>query len=226
MLPGGAVRRAEAGVSSVYTDGMPAKKSSIPRKAKGAYHHGDLKTSLKLAALRLVREKGPRGFSLNEASRLAGVTVGAPYRHFADKDALLAEIVCDGNELMTRELLEAVGRVSGVKQKMLEAGMAYLRFSRVHADYFAVIFQAGLDKRRHPEVERSAGEAYGVILGLAQQFERTPERAEQRALAAWALVHGLASLAADGALSTAVGDDVAFEALRSIVERSLEQTYR
>ena len=205
---------------------MAAKKTTIPGKAKGAYHHGDLRTSLKLAALRLVREKGPRGFSLNEASRLAGVTVGAPYRHFADKDALLAEIVCDGNELMTRECREAVEQVSGVKAKMLQAGMAYLRFSRVHADYFAVIFQAGLDKRKYPYVERSAHEAFAVILELAQQLERTPERAQQRALGAWALVHGLASLAAEGALSTAVDATADFETLRPIVEQFLNQRLR
>jgi AcrR family transcriptional regulator len=75
---------------------MSARRAAIRKKVDGAYHHGDLKASLKKAALRLVREKGPRGFSLNEASRLAGVTVAAPYRHFADKNALLAEIACDG----------------------------------------------------------------------------------------------------------------------------------
>ncbi len=69
---------------------MAVKKAKVLRKAKGEYHHGDLKTSLKQAALRLVRDRGPRGFSVNEASRLAGVSVAAPYRHFHDKDALLA----------------------------------------------------------------------------------------------------------------------------------------
>ena len=214
-------------VSVVYTAGMAAKKRArIPRKAEGSYHHGDLKTSLKLAALRLVREKGPRGFSLNEASRLAGVTVAAPYRHFADKDALLAELACDGNELMTRELEEAVGEARGVKAQMLAAGMAYLRFSRTHADYFAVIFQAGLEKQKYPEVERSAQEAFGVILRLAHEAERTPMLAEQRALAAWALVHGLASLAAEGALSTAVDEGPEFAPLRPVVERFLSQPFR
>jgi AcrR family transcriptional regulator len=66
------------------------------RKSVRSYHHRNLKTALKQAALKLVREKGPRGFSLNEASRLAGVTVAAPYRHFKDKEALLAEIGLTG----------------------------------------------------------------------------------------------------------------------------------
>ena len=196
---------------------MSPRKIAVPKKAKGAYHHGDLKASLKLAALRLVREKGPRGFSLNEASRLAGVTVGAPYRHFADKDALLAELACDGNELMARELSEAIGRVAGVKQQMLEAGMVYLRFSRVHADYFAVIFQSGLEKQLYPEVEASARKAFGVIHGLALQLERSPAMAARRALAAWALVHGLASLATEGALWLAGDEGPEFEQIRPLL---------
>jgi AcrR family transcriptional regulator len=156
---------------------MATRKPAIRKKVEGAYHHGDLKASLKRAALRLVQEKGPRGFSLNEASRLAGVTVAAPYRHFRDKDALLAEIACDGLDLMVRELREAVVTVRGIREQMLEVGMAYLRFSSAHADYFAVIFNAGLDKSKYPDVERAAGKAYGVLLELCQQSEKTPELA-------------------------------------------------
>ena len=205
---------------------MATRKTTIRRKAEGAYHHGDLKPALKRAALCLVREKGPQGCSLNEASRLAGVTVAAPYRHYPDKNALLAEIACDGNELMTRELREAVSQVTGIQEQMLAAGMAYLRFSRVHADYFAVIFHAGLDKSQDPDVERSARDAFGVILGLARHFERTPELAEQRAVSAWALVHGLATLTADGALSTGVEEKPDFEHLRLLLRQFLRQRYQ
>ena len=130
--------------------------------------------------------------------------MGAPYRHFEDKDALLAEIACDGLALMVRELREAAARVSGVREQMLEVGRAYLRFFSVRSDYFAVIFNAGLDKSNSPEVGRAAEEAFRVILELSQQAERTPELAAQRAVSAWALAHGFAMLTADGALSTAV----------------------
>ena len=196
------------------------------KKAGGAYHHGDLKSSLKKAALRLVREKGPRGFSLNEASRLAGVTVAAPYRHFEDKDALLAEIACEGNELMERELREAVAGVSGVKEQIVEGGMAYLRFAKQHADYFAVIFGAGLEKRRYPEVERTGRQAFQVVLELAQKEEPTPEQAEQRAVACWALAHGLATLSADGALTTGMAGPTGLEELRPLVEQFVRQPWR
>src|ERR1700685_703333 len=99
------------------------EKIVSPGRSAKSYHHGDLKAALKRAALKLVRQKGPRGFSLNEASRLAGVTVGAPYRHFADKEALLAEIICDGNAILSQQVREAVQKVSGVRERMLEAGM-------------------------------------------------------------------------------------------------------
>src|SRR5579862_4307692 len=200
---------------------MATRKTVIRKKVEGVYHHGDLKASLKRAALRLVQEKGPRGFSLNEASRLAGVTVAAPYRHFEDKDALLAEIACDGLDMMVLELREAAAAVSGIREQMLEAGMAYLRFSSVHADYFAVIFNAGLDKSKYPDVRRAAGRAYGVILELSQQAEKTPELAAQRAVSAWALVHGFATLTADGALSTAMDERPGFEHLRPLLHQFL-----
>jgi AcrR family transcriptional regulator len=204
---------------------MGTRTTSIRRKVQGAYHHGDLKASLKKAALRLVREKGPRGFSLNEASRLAGVTVGAPYRHFEDKDALLAEIATDGCDLMVSELREAAATATGIREKMLEVGMAYLRFSSVHSDYFAVIFNAGLDKSKYPEVERAAGEAFGVIYGLSEEAEKTQELAAQRAVSAWALAHGLATLTADGALSTAMAESPDFEHLRPVLRQFLSQPY-
>ncbi len=204
---------------------MPVKKAKVLRKAKGEYHHGDLKTSLKQAALRLVRDRGPRGFSVNEASRLAGVSVAAPYRHFHDKDALLAEIARDGYELLEREIRKSVEKVGNLREQIVESGMAYLRFARNHADYFSVMFQSGLDRSKYPEIERSARNGFGVIVGLAQQYERTPELAELRAVSAWALVHGLAGLDQDGALSSAAGKSRTLEQLRPILERFVDQPY-
>lgn len=204
---------------------MAVKKVTVLRKAKGEYHHGDLKTSLKQAALRLVRDRGPRGFSLNEASRLAGVSVAAPYRHFDDKDALLAEIARDGYELLEREIRKAVEKAGNLRDQLVESGMAYLRFARSHADYFSVMFQSGLDRSKYPEIERSAKAGFGVIVSLAQQYERTPELAELRAVSAWALVHGLAELDQDGALSNAARKNRTLEQLRPILERFVNQPY-
>ena len=70
------------------------------------------------------------------------------------------------------------------------------------------MFQSSLDRGKYPEIERSAKAGFGVIVSLAQQYERTPELAELRAASAWALVHGLAGLNQDGALSNAAGKTV------------------
>jgi AcrR family transcriptional regulator len=216
-------------VNTIYNGGqeshLPIKKAKVLRKAKGEYHHGDLKTSLKQAALRLVWERGPRGFSLNEASRFAGVSVAAPYRHFDDKDALLAEIARNGYELLEREIRKSVEKADNPRDQLVESGMAYLRFARNHADYFKVMFQSGLDRSKYPEIERSVKAGLGVILDLAKQYERTPELAEVRAVSAWALVHGLAGLDHDGALEAVAGKVRTPEQLRPILERFVDQPY-
>ncbi len=194
------------------------------RKPVRSYHHGDLKAALKKAALKLVRQKGPRGFSLNEASRLAGVTVAAPYRHFEDKDALLAEIICEGNAILAKEVREAASSATDIKDQMLEAGMAYLRFAATHSDYFSVIFNSGIDKSKYPDVQRSAREAFSVVWGLAQKSEPTTELAHDHAVSAWAFVHGLAALRADEALFAAAEQDQELEHFRPILRRFLSQS--
>lgn len=158
---------------------------------------------------------------MNEASRLAGVSVGAPYRHFNDKDALLAEVALDGNEVMKAEIAEAVAKVKGLKQKMIEAGMAYLRFAVHHSDYFAVIFQTGLEKAKYPELERSAREAFAAILDLSIEYEKTPKLGLERAVGAWALVHGLATLELDGGIAMVAKRQPDLEHLRPYLERFL-----
>ena len=158
---------------------MSAKKQVTRSRS---YHHGDLKAALKDAALKLVREHGPRGFSLNEASRLAGVSVAAPYRHFADKDALLAELICDGNALLEHELREASAKAISIPDRMLEVGMAYIHFANAHRDYFAVIFNSGIDKSKHSGVRQSAMRAFGVIAGLAKESEASDALASERAV--------------------------------------------
>lgn len=181
---------------------MTPRKTAAPKREKGAYHHGDLKTALKSAALKLVLEKGPRGFSINEASRLAGVTVAAPYRHFADKEALLAEIAAEG----FRQLATSVRRASEMKRRPEErlraAGLAYLEFAKQHRGFFTVMFSAGLDKTKYPDMHLASNEAFGTILSLVAAVESNERLALQRAVAAWALVHGLASLDADGTLTS------------------------
>jgi AcrR family transcriptional regulator len=193
-------------------------------RPKAAYGTADPKLALKNAALQLVLERGPRAFSLIDASRLA--RVGAPYHHFEGKDALLAELACDGIDLMIEELNEAVSRSVGLKEKLLAVGMTYLRFSKVHEAYFAVIFHAGLDKTRYSEVARKGQQAFDLILGLAQGLEDTSGLANQRAIACWALVHGLATASKEGVLSAAMQEKVDLAHIQPLLEDFLRQPSR
>ena len=182
-----------------------------------AYHHGDLKAALVAAVLRLVREKGPRGFTLNEASRAAGVSVAAPYRHFRDKDALLAEVVRRGNDLLATELRAAAGGGGTIEDRIVAVGLAYAEFASDHPDYFATMFGSGLDKSRYPEVAASAAEAFGVLRELTAAAVASPETARDLALATWALAHGWATLGAEGALTLATGKPLDAEAFGAML---------
>ena len=115
----------------------------MEKKAR-SYHHGDLKAAMIDAALRLVREKGPRGFTLNEASRTAGVSVSAPYNHFKDKDALLIEIVLLGNRTLEVELRIAAETDARPRDKLLAVYLAYVSFAERHPALFAVSVEGAI----------------------------------------------------------------------------------
>ncbi|HYM69483.1 MAG TPA: helix-turn-helix domain-containing protein, partial [bacterium] len=76
-------------------------------RSKRSYHHGDLREALLRAAIDLVADVGPRGFTLREVARRAGVSHNAPYRHFRDKEELIAAVAAEGFRELTRAMLEA-----------------------------------------------------------------------------------------------------------------------
>ena len=155
------------------------------------------------AALQLVRTKGPRGFTLNEASRTAGVSVSAPYNHFKDKDALLIEIVLLGNRTLEAELQAAADTLEPPREKLLAVYLAYVSFAERHPDLFVVMFQSGIDKTSYPEVHASSAKAFEVAARLAAQIEPSEASAVQLALALWTMAHGFATLNLEGAIANA-----------------------
>jgi AcrR family transcriptional regulator len=176
---------------------LPRKMHPMKKKAR-AYHHGDLKAAMIQAALELVRKKGPRGFTLNEASRVAGVSVSAPYNHFKDKEALLIEIVLLGSSTLEMELRAAADTADSPRQRLLAVYLAYVAFAQHHPDLFAVMFQSGIDKTPYPEVHASAARAFEVGAQLAAQIEPSQTSAGQLAMAVWTMAHGFAALSIEG----------------------------
>src|SRR5271154_7296376 len=96
------------------------RSTSSADKRRDTYHHGDLKRALTDAALALVREKGPKGFSLSEAARRAGVSVAAPYRHFADKAQLLAAVAEEGFIQLHEALTTAGGGAADARIRVID----------------------------------------------------------------------------------------------------------
>ena len=180
----------------------------MPRSTTAArrdtYHHGDLKRALTSAALSLVAEKGPKGFTLTEAAKRAGVSAAAPYRHFADKAELLATVAQQGFLELHAELAAAAGAVAEPKSRVTELGRAYVRWAVAHPDHYRVMFGAEIDKAAHPALAAAGEHAFGDLLDAITRCQEAGivDGQDPRSVAAplWALVHGVASLAIGGEL--------------------------
>jgi AcrR family transcriptional regulator len=168
------------------------------------YHHGNLREALIQAALDLIAQKGPAGFTFADAARSAGVSSAAPYRHFRDRDALIADIARRGFDLFAERLERAWddGRpdpFTGFEN----VGRAYLAFARGEPAYYSAMFEAGLSFDDDPGL-RQVGERSFAVLRHASEVlcaRLPPEKrppALMMALHAWALSHGIASLFSRG----------------------------
>ena len=167
---------------------------------KRAYHHGALRVAMVEAALKLIAKHGPRGFSLSEAARLAGVSVGAPYRHFADKEALFREIAAQGFvELCER--IEAAARTSppDPRKRLVAIGTAYVRFAVERPSHFQVMFDSAIHRRKHPALQGPADRAYQILADTVHQAAAKKDVRSKETLTAatWALMHGHAMFAMD-----------------------------
>jgi AcrR family transcriptional regulator len=193
---------------------------------KRPYHHGDLRAALMHAALSLVEEHGVKGLALSDAARLAGVSVAAPYRHFKDKEALLAEIAEEGFGLF-RDALARVAQ-SHAKDKvkrLVEMGMAYVDFALEHRSHFKVMWEGGISKAKYPDGEKTAYEAYLLLEAAARDLLPMAHPGRQQALiaAAWSLVHGFATLALEHELEVVTPGQGNKKLLRQSLHLLLDQ---
>ncbi len=164
------------------------------------YHHGNLREALVEAALVLIAEKGPAGFTIAEAARLAGVSPGAPYRHFRDAEALLAEVALRGFESFAAALAAAWngGRPSALRG--FEAlGRAYLAFARDQPAYYAAMFETRIAFDSHPGLLAAGDRAFAILREAAERLTASLPSGQRPpslmvALHVWALSHGIASL--------------------------------
>ncbi|MBS0539366.1 MAG: TetR/AcrR family transcriptional regulator [Proteobacteria bacterium] len=170
------------------------------RAREGAYHHGNLKEALVQAARELIKEKGPAGFTFADAARSAGVSPAAPYRHFRDREALLADVAREGFGRF--EAMLSTGW-NGGKPDALTAfhnvGRAYLAFARAEPAYYAAMFESGLPPDANPDLRAAGDRAFGVLRVAADQLAALLPAGKRppglmMSLHIWSMAHGIASL--------------------------------
>jgi AcrR family transcriptional regulator len=171
----------------------------MPATAKdGRYHHGDLRAALIDAAIEVIGERGVRGFSMAEASRRLGVTTAAPYRHFADRDELLAAVAARAlrsfADMATAEAVDA----QTPEQRLVAMARAYVRFAAEQRPLFDALFISGLDKSRFPELSRAWEPVDEMLLVVNEICDGDAEAATELADATEATAHGYAALLRDG----------------------------
>jgi AcrR family transcriptional regulator len=163
------------------------------------YHHGDLKAALVDGAVELIVERGVRGFSLAELSRRLGVTVAAPYRHFASRDELLAAVAVRALQSFGDALAAQAPETDPSEERLAAMAGGYVRFAAEQPALFGVVFGVGLDKKqRYPELR----EAYEAVEGnfaarVAGLCPDDPRGAEELGDAIEATAHGYAALLTD-----------------------------
>ncbi len=169
-------------------------------RGERGYHHGNLKEALIQAALDLIAQKGPAGFTFAEAARWAGVSPAAPYRHFRDRDDLLVDVARRGFDQFAQALLRAWDEGQPEAFAAFErVGRAYLAFARAEPAYYSAMFEAGIPLDASPELREAGDRAFAVLRSAAEKLiaRAPPDKrppALMMALHIWSLAHGIASL--------------------------------
>lgn len=184
--------------------GKPSGSAGGPGPGPRGYHHGNLKEALVRAALELIAEKGPAGFTFADAARWAGVSPAAPYRHFRDRDELMADVARRGFEQFSAGLAKAWddGRPD-VMSAFDRLGKTYLDYAKREPAYYSAMFEAGVPLDTDPALREASEKAFAVLRQAAEKLVALmPAKGRPPALMValhiWSMTHGIASLFARG----------------------------
>jgi AcrR family transcriptional regulator len=175
-------------------------------QSKATYHHGNLRAALVRAAMELLEESGATTLSLRAVARRAGVSPTAPYRHYADREALVSAIAAVGYRELA-ERLAAAHPSPSTPEQLANVATAYVEFALERPALFRLVFGEPCDRDDDERVAATAAVS-AYVRSIAQ---RTFPQADAEALATaiWALVHGLAFLYLDGKLDAPTPSAVA-----------------
>lgn len=157
------------------------------RRTNGSYHHGDLRNALRLSAREILEEEGLAALSLRAVARRVGVSHAAPYRHFPNHEALLAELAVEGFAELRESIAAAAASPGAQADKIAEIGAAYMRFVVRRPALARLMFGAQMSNRAtFPELA-AAADAVGEEVGKALVDPAF-------GVAVWGAVHGIAML--------------------------------
>jgi len=181
------------------------KLSKTPEKSDG-YHHGDLKSTLLDAAIKMLKTKSPSELSLRELAREVGVSAAAPYRHFNNKDELLAALMTQGFELKSKYMRESAEKNQGdILQIYYSCGLSYFKMGKNHPQYFKLMFGAELiPEKKYPDLQEASSSAFAILKNMVIRCQEAKLIGEGdpyvKALNCWSVVHGFTVLYAEGHL--------------------------
>jgi AcrR family transcriptional regulator len=162
------------------------------------YHHGDLRAALLNAADQLLDEGDAGAISLREVARRAGVSAPATYRHFKDKEALMAGVATKGFRDFASVIADAI---SGADNPLAAMGQAYVRFAVARPGRFRLMYGPAIpDRNVYPELLAAWKETSIAMSGLLQARPASSANAAVASLQLWCMVHGLSQLILDGML--------------------------
>jgi AcrR family transcriptional regulator len=173
--------------------------------SRSPYHHGDLRAACLRAAMELLEEGGTTALSLRAVARRAGVSPAAPYRHYADRDALISAVAAVGYRELA-EQLAAAHPAPSTADDLAAVAVAYVQFALQRPALFRVMFGEPCDRDNSERV--AATNAISEYVGAIVRHSFPGSNPDALATAVWALVHGLAFLHLDGKLDSATPDVV------------------
>ncbi len=187
--------------------------------ARHGYHHGNLKEALIAAARRLIAEHGPQGFTLNEASRTAGVSPSAPYRHFRDRNALIEATAEEGFNLFRDRLLASAEGTATPYEALHRMGAAYYAFALDEPGFYQAMFSSGLPAVGAPVTE-AGDRAFTVLENAVRALGAQEHQVRALSIKIWAFTHGMTGLIAAGSVSTMEAGRLAGDAVDALLRDS------
>lgn len=202
---------------------MEKETTGKPKGSTAPYHHGNLRDALLKAATDAIKEVGVERLSMRAVSRTLGVSQSAPFRHFKDKNDLLAALASEGFQALARVQRQAKKGLQP-PATLMATGVAYVEFACDNPDLFKLMFGSQLEdhtKARYPAPCDEGETAYGELHRTVQEgidagvFRDRP--IEELAFAAWSMVHGLAYLSIEGS-GPHVPDSAKHASIKSALE--------